>query len=166
MICTQRLAGWPVSKGVFKKQLRSSCSCNCASVPAAEAYLMRVCCAAPVLQVYCSPAKRKVLDLLGLPDDHMALLVDDPRVAAVHVDAWGMRGPEELRAFLEENPGVWRQAIAIRPTGALACPPTPTGPGHGPLPLTSKPQTPVRGAAPNQLCVVLCAEPWRCAWAS
>ncbi|GLC45044.1 hypothetical protein PLESTM_001680700 [Pleodorina starrii] len=69
-----------------------------------------------MVQVWCSPAKRAVLRLLDLPPELTALLVDDPRDAAVHVTGWGLR-PEDLQAYLERHSGVWKQAVGIRPTG-------------------------------------------------
>ncbi|GIL70372.1 hypothetical protein Vretimale_3538 [Volvox reticuliferus] len=68
------------------------------------------------VRVWCSPAKRAVLRLLSLPSELMALLVDNPREATVHVTGWGLR-PADLQAHLERHPGVWKQAIGIRPTG-------------------------------------------------
>ncbi|EFJ50929.1 hypothetical protein VOLCADRAFT_120549, partial [Volvox carteri f. nagariensis] len=86
-------------------------------------------------RVWSSPAKRSLLRLLDLPAEHMALLVDDPREAMVHLTGWGLR-PEDLRAscwlprpgwglkgakraYLERHLGVWKQAVGIRPTGTL-----------------------------------------------
>ncbi len=60
-------------------------------------------------QVWCSSSKRAVLRLLDLPTEHMQLLVDDPREAAVHVTGWGLR-PEDLQASLAwiwARPGAW-----------------------------------------------------------
>ncbi|GFR43606.1 hypothetical protein Agub_g4703, partial [Astrephomene gubernaculifera] len=67
-------------------------------------------------KVWCSPAKRAVLRLLQLPTELAAVLAEDPREACIHVTGWGLR-PEDVQAYLERYPGVWKRAVGIRPTG-------------------------------------------------
>ncbi|KXZ47403.1 hypothetical protein GPECTOR_35g841 [Gonium pectorale] len=67
-------------------------------------------------KVWCSDAKRSVLRLLDLPPELMALLVTDPRDAAIHVTGWGLQ-PDDIQAYMAKFPGVWQRAMGIRPTG-------------------------------------------------
>ncbi|GFH27878.1 DNA cross-link repair protein [Haematococcus lacustris] len=47
-------------------------------------------------QVWVTPAKRRVLELLALPADDLALLTHSPADAQLHVSNWGLR-PDKLR---------------------------------------------------------------------
>ncbi|KAL6747553.1 beta-lactamase-like protein [Haematococcus lacustris] len=48
------------------------------------------------LKVWVTPAKRRVLELLALPADDLALLTHSPADAQLHVSNWGLR-PDKLR---------------------------------------------------------------------
>ncbi|GFH22389.1 DRMBL domain-containing protein, partial [Haematococcus lacustris] len=51
---------------------------------------------ASLLVVWVTPAKRRVLELLALPADDLALLTHSPADAQLHVSNWGLR-PDKLR---------------------------------------------------------------------
>lgn len=67
-------------------------------------------------KVWVAPAKRRVLRLLCLPDDWMALLTDVPEAAKIHV----LGGGEQLQAqaLTDRIKGTqWERVVVIRPTG-------------------------------------------------
>lgn len=67
------------------------------------------------LRVWCTPAKRRVLHLLDLPAEDLALLAEDADSAQVQISNWGMQ-PEALQRYLQ--PGSrWQQVVGFRPTG-------------------------------------------------
>ena len=66
--------------------------------------------------VWVPPAKRRVLRLLDLPPEWMALLEDDPERARIHV----LGGGEQLhaQAVADRLAGTaWTRAVVLRPTG-------------------------------------------------
>jgi DNA cross-link repair 1A protein len=82
--------------------------------------------AAVGVRVYVSAAKRRVLELLELPPQHMALLSDHPS-APLHVGVCSL-APPELAAYLERQQAeqraagcaersVWRRVVGFRATG-------------------------------------------------
>lgn len=68
-----------------------------------------------LLKVFAPPAKRRLLALLDLPPEQLALLTDD-KAACVHVGGMGAT-PERLTPLLGQ--GRWRQVVGFRPTGVL-----------------------------------------------
>ena len=75
--------------------------------------------------MFAPPAKRRLLALLDLPPEQLALLTDD-KGACVHVGGMGAT-PERLAPLLEQGQGRWRQVVGIRPTGAMRAPPVRCG---------------------------------------
>lgn len=68
------------------------------------------------LNVYANPNKKKVLNLLDLPDSWMKLLVDDPDKAQIHIGTMKhQRYPESLQEDIKSTP--WAEAVIVRPTG-------------------------------------------------
>eukprot|EP00889_Picochlorum_renovo_P003906 jgi/Picre1/30936/NNA_006295.t1 len=68
------------------------------------------------LNVYANPNKKKVLNLLDLPDSWMKLLVDDPNQAQIHIGTMKhQRYPESLQEDIKSTP--WAEAVIVRPTG-------------------------------------------------
>jgi len=68
------------------------------------------------VNVYANPNKRKVLNLLDLPEAWMRLLVDDPNKAQIHIGTMKhQRYPESLQEDIKSTP--WTEAVIVRPTG-------------------------------------------------
>lgn len=67
-------------------------------------------------RVHCSPAKRRLLHMLGLPAAWLALLTDVAEEAQIHV--LGMGEQLHPQALADRIAGTrWQRAVAIRPTG-------------------------------------------------
>ncbi|KAJ9526681.1 hypothetical protein QJQ45_017561 [Haematococcus lacustris] len=71
------------------------------------------------LKVWVTPAKRRVLELLALPADDLALLTHSPADAQLHVSNWGLR-PDKLRdRFLQGGvQGAAADPLSSVPLGA------------------------------------------------
>lgn len=67
-------------------------------------------------RVHCAPAKRRLLRLLGLPPEWLALLTDAAEEAQVHVLGMGEQLHEQ--ALADRIAGTrWSRVVAIKPTG-------------------------------------------------
>jgi hypothetical protein len=74
-----------------------------------------------LLQVYADASKRRLLQLLDLPKQQLALLTDDPHAAQLHVAHMAPPDPGRLAAAYVDKPGSpWQRVVAFRPTGAAA----------------------------------------------
>jgi hypothetical protein len=74
-----------------------------------------------LLQVYADASKRRLLQLLDLPQQQLALLTDDPAAALLHVAHMAPPDPARLAAAYVDKPGSrWKRVVAFRPTGAAA----------------------------------------------
>jgi DNA cross-link repair 1A protein len=68
-------------------------------------------------RVWVPPAKRRVLNLLGLPSTWMALLTDAPEAARIHVLPGGGEALHE-QALADRIAGTaWGRVVVVRPTG-------------------------------------------------
>ncbi|WIA09950.1 hypothetical protein OEZ85_010163 [Tetradesmus obliquus] len=69
-------------------------------------------------KVYADAAKRRLLQLLDLPHEQLALLTDDPSAARLHVAHMAPPDPGRLAAAYVDKPGSpWQRVVAFRPTG-------------------------------------------------
>uniref|UniRef100_A0A383V4K8 Metallo-beta-lactamase domain-containing protein n=1 Tax=Tetradesmus obliquus TaxID=3088 RepID=A0A383V4K8_TETOB len=69
-------------------------------------------------KVYADAAKRRLLQLLDLPQEQLALLTDDPSAARLHVAHMAPPDPGRLAAAYVDKPGSpWQRVVAFRPTG-------------------------------------------------
>ncbi|KAI3427032.1 hypothetical protein D9Q98_006974 [Chlorella vulgaris] len=67
-------------------------------------------------RVYCTPAKHKLLHMLGLPSEWLALLTDVAEEAEMHV--LGMGDQLQPQALSDMIAGTrWQRVVAIKPTG-------------------------------------------------
>eukprot|EP00890_Picochlorum_soloecismus_P006264 jgi/Picsp_1/6639/NSC_03982-R1_dna cross-link repair protein snm1 len=68
------------------------------------------------LKIYVSAAKRKILNLLNLPDKWMSLLTENQFEAHIHISTMmHQKYPESVQEELKCSP--WTEAVLIRPTG-------------------------------------------------
>lgn len=82
-------------------------------------------------RVHCTPAKHRLLRLLGLPGEWLALLTDQPEEAQVHVLSMGEQLHEQ--ALADRIAGTqWKRAVALKPT-ETACARCAPGASYPPL---------------------------------
>jgi len=68
------------------------------------------------LKIYVSASKRKILNLLNLPDTWVSLLTENPFEAHIHISTMKhQKYPESVQEELKGSP--WTEAVLIRPTG-------------------------------------------------
>jgi DNA cross-link repair 1A protein len=67
-------------------------------------------------RVHCTPTKHRLLRLLGLPAEWLALLTEQPEEAQIHVLSMGEQLHEQALADRIEGTA-WKRAVALKPTG-------------------------------------------------
>lgn len=75
-------------------------------------------CCATNSQVHAPAAKRKLLQLLDLPAEQLALLTADAAESRLHVGPMASPDPAKLAAAHLKPGARWKRVVAFRPTGA------------------------------------------------